>query len=781
MKKINVKKQYSLRTIVILFMLALLSIVHVDELEQQLGISAYEQLGEITIDNKIEQTFSVQEKVLERITLFTANYDRENNSNLKIEILEGDRLLKEILINAQDIPNNGFFEIDLERLHVTRDTLLTLRLSSDAEKGQGVTVWYDSQVVLENEDIQLLQDGEVIQGSLVMKITTRYTQVDGTLLDFLMSFGILILIYYIFRGINPYLKVLGISTLMTLILLAISEGNLNVEPLILGINIIIIYLVMLVALLIDKKYKSGLYICWTLLALIGVVNFIKLNLKGEPFLPWDIFSIKEGLAISEENDLGTYISLETVGFVLIPYFFIYKLDIKENIKRVIRPICVTVTVTAIFVTQLLWNEDRMVGYFNISNLVWNQSNNLSSNKLPLITVMNSKYLTVEEPENYSQDAVERLVKKSTTEINKEYINEPNVIIVMNESWADLRNVNSLEIFDQVMASLECYKERSLYGFTLSPVIGGGTANAEYEVLTGQSTRFLPLGSIAYPMFIGEETFAISKYFKNKGYYSVAIHPYLRTFWNREDVYRKFLFDEYYSDEIVDSPIYKNGYIADSEVVQKIIEVSNEKGDRPLFCFAVTMQNHQPYNNPEQYEQLIDIPSGIFEEDVEKNLEVYLTGVQDANQMFIELANYIDGLDEPTLLLMFGDHYPPLGEKVYEALMGKKWETLTQEEIMEFYKTPFIAYRNYDDTSKDLGLLSMFYLLPIIFEESNIDMPYYFKFLIEQSESSKGYNSQFILDYQGNLINEIPSSIENHFMLQYNNLKGKNYFYKEIFE
>ena len=128
--------------------------------------------------------------------------------------------------------------------------------------------------------------------------------------------------------------------------------------------------------------------------------------------------------------------------------------------------------------------------------------------------------------------------------------------------------------------------------------------------------------------------------------------------------------------------------------EKLIELyENKDPDQPMFLFNVTMQNHGGYssliNAPDE---LVHMSKGDYTSEYADN---YLSLVRATDTAFSELIDYFSEVEEPTIILMFGDHAPNLPDGVYEALMGKSLEELSLEETQQRYTTPFVLWANYD--------------------------------------------------------------------------------------
>ena len=303
---------------------------------------------------------------------------------------------------------------------------------------------------------------------------------------------------------------------------------------------------------------------------------------------------------------------------------------------------------------------------------------------------------VEQPAGYSAEAL--------TQITEEYdgVQEeirPNIIMIMNESFADLHDVGEFETNEDYLPFLHSLKgkENTITGDLLVSVFGGGTATTEFEVLTGDTMAFLPYGCSPYQMYVKRATPGLVSGLSEQGYQTVSLHPYRATSWNRQQVYERFGFDtQLYEDAFGADAERVRSFISDSEDYRKIFEVFESKQpDTPLFLFNVTMQNHGGYvpNESDNFEQTIHLTgeyAGKYPE-----VDEYLSLVKRSDAAIEELIAYFSAVDEPTAIIFFGDHQPNLPSAFYEELMETPNEEQSTEEKQKKKLASFFIWANYD--------------------------------------------------------------------------------------
>ena len=286
---------------------------------------------------------------------------------------------------------------------------------------------------------------------------------------------------------------------------------------------------------------------------------------------------------------------------------------------------------------------------------------------------------------------------------------------MNESFSDLGVIGD---FDTDVPYLENYKslsENCIKGNLYMPVFGAMTCNSEYEFLTGNAMSFAPPASVPYQMYVDQTVYGLPLTLKNQGYRTVAMHPYPAGNWNRNQAFPAMGFDEFLAEEAFEGAEKVRGYVSDKATYDKIISLTEEKTEgEPLFVFNVTMQNHGGYTD-EGYESQVHLTEMS---DMPK-AEQYLSLVKESDEALGYLLDYYKNVDEPTMIVMFGDHQPGIEEEFYEAVYGKTSDEISEEETIRRYITPFFVWTNYDMPSQTVDKMSAAYLSNVVVERANL--------------------------------------------------------------
>lgn len=282
---------------------------------------------------------------------------------------------------------------------------------------------------------------------------------------------------------------------------------------------------------------------------------------------------------------------------------------------------------------------------------------------------------------------------------------PSVIVIMNESFSDLSVLGNFES-DEYLLNFNNIDSYVMRGHVYSSVYGGGTANSEFEFLTGNSMANIGLGIYPYPNYDLSNTFNMVDLFRAQGYETIAFHPYNPKNWNRINVYNNFGFQSYFSINDMTDMNYISWAVSDQSNYSKLKEIY-ENRTAPLFLFNVTMQNHGGYDVPLRDD--IDLVSIEKQYNSYSDVINYLTLIRESDKAFADLIEYFSEQPDPVIICMFGDHQPSLDEKFLTSINGDT-NNSDVEIIEQRYITPYIIWSNYELDVKNQNLdMSLNYL------------------------------------------------------------------------
>jgi hypothetical protein len=289
---------------------------------------------------------------------------------------------------------------------------------------------------------------------------------------------------------------------------------------------------------------------------------------------------------------------------------------------------------------------------------------------------------------------------------------PTVIFLMSESFFDVTELPGVSFINDPVANFHALEERCTSGKFLSSTYCGGTAYVEMEVLTGLCSYLLKENDTltSLPDALYGRLPVITDVFKKYGYSTCFIHSYTNDLYNRETIYHGYGFDSVlFSDCFSKEAEMRGGYIADLALSKKIISLYEEKKPgQPLFLFAVSMENHQPYTGSkfeENNEHLFS--TELLNEKAVVALNTYVTGVRDADAALGYLVDYFSARKEPVMIVFWGDHLPNLStdsdHSVYSQLGYASGNVTTEwgpAELTKMLSTDYVVWTNYEQAPEE---------------------------------------------------------------------------------
>ena len=499
-----------------------------------------------------------------------------------------------------------------------------------------------------------------------------------------------------------------------------------------------VLVVYLTVLCITNRVGLSAIISHGFFMILAFVNYYVYLFRENEFIFADIRSIGTGLSVAgnyklELSERGWHVILASLLFFAIASVF--RITFKKAIfLRLLSGL------TAVWLGLAISIEiDGM------NTETWEQKGSYK-NGYVLNFVLSARDSFVEAPEDYDVETIveleEEYAGKQENPMGDALEKEPTIIVVMNESFADLSVIGELKTNEPLTPFLDSLSENTIKGYALSSVFGAKTPNSEWEFMTGGSMAFLPVGSVVYQQYLNNEPSSMVSTLKNEGYTCVAMHPYYDTGWSRNLVYPKLGFEESYFIEHFDQSQLIRKYISDEEMYGKIIErYENRKVNEKLFIMSISMQNHGGYTT--EYDNFEEKYYKIGRSYTDANQ--YFSLIRESDDALREFVNYFSSVDEPVEIVFFGDHQPSLNRKFYEILNGKGLSGLTMKELEALYTVPFFIWTNYDTPEETVEITSLNYLSSMALERAGIDLPPYNQFMLDLMEvvpaiNARGYYS-----------------------------------------
>ena len=494
------------------------------------------------------------------------------------------------------------------------------------------------------------------------------------------------------------------------------------------LNFIFIYTLLGISYALIGSSKKSYIFTDVCIFLIGVISYLVNNTRGTPLVPWDIFSVGTALTVAKTYSLHIDIDL-AIGILLflINLIIIIKYidipDAKTNFKNIVKRFSI---LFAALTFIICFFHTNLISIFNL-NENCDPKEEYRNNGLVASLFKQSKNLIIDEPQNYSKKYINDLASTilvNDSTIETDYDSLPNIIAIMNESFADLRVINDFPTNEEYLPFIKNLSGNTMKGNVHVSIFGAQTPNSEWEFLTNNSMAFVPYRTIPYQQYVTKETYSLASILKELGYSTSAFHCYYPQGYNRNIVYPLMGFDRFYSMNELENLNIMREYPDDISTYENIIQLfKNKEKDEKIFNFTLTMQNHSSYDFPNFENTIYYTGEGNF-----PKLNQWLTCIKKSDEAFEHLINYFSTYDEPTIIVMFGDHQPYVEDEFYNLLFSN-YENPSDISVQDKkYITPYILWANYDIDTKEIPDISTNYLSSLVLDVAEIPKTPYIKYL-----------------------------------------------------
>ena len=306
------------------------------------------------------------------------------------------------------------------------------------------------------------------------------------------------------------------------------------------------------------------------------------------------------------------------------------------------------------------------------------------------SVSGAKKLISEYADEYDSNSQTGGSSTARLEAEKQFDEEkPTVIAIMNETFSDLSIYQNMHANYQGPTYFKSIDDCLSRGRLYVSAYGGGTANTEFEFLTGNSMAYLGSGVYPYTTYDLTDTENLASQFKSLGYYTTAMHPNHGTNWNRENVYKDFGFDQFLTINDFEGAETLRGMVTDKSTYDKILELLDTNSD-PQFIFDVTMQNHSGYDTgliPYDKQMSLNIDG-----ELNSNVNEYVSLIQQSDEALEYFLGKLSKLDRKVVVVFWGDHQPFFPDTYNNRWFTNEDDATHQERL---WQTDYIIWANYD--------------------------------------------------------------------------------------
>lgn len=489
---------------------------------------------------------------------------------------------------------------------------------------------------------------------------------------------------------------------------------------------------------------SGLWI------FLGTVNGLILSSRVTPFSYTDLKCISDLLSMQNTNyftaEEATIVVSCIVTFVVLLILFFIKGPRYQGKRRVVLEplaICCLLLIGLPITTHAAQNSNILASYF--SNIAQGYSDYGFVYGFSTSVVGRG----MSKPDDYSQETIEAITTLTNAETPDTAVTAekaPNIVCVLLESFVDPYEVSFLTMSEDPIPNFHNLEANYSTGYLTVPVVGAGTANTEFEVLTGMSMQYFGTGEYPYKTILKQtDCESIASDLSKIGYGTHVVHNNTATFYSRNNAFSMMGFDSFTSKELMNITEYTpNGnWPTDDVLVSETVKALNSTKDQSDFVYTITVEGHGDYPSEKILENPAITVSGAATEASNNQWEYYVNMIHEVDDFIGDLISALDSRGEDTIVVMFGDHLPTMGLADSDMKSG------------DIFKTKYITWNNMGLSKEDADLTA-YQLLANVTAQAGIHEGTMFTYHQSQSESST-----------------YLSGLEN---LQYDLLYGKRYTY-----
>ena len=464
------------------------------------------------------------------------------------------------------------------------------------------------------------------------------------------------------------------------------------RPLVFAYNAALIFTTSLIVYLFRRRCFIRVLLCMFWL-LLGIINGVILATRVTPFTGPDLHLLTDGTALLEKYlpkwgvivaliVLGSF-ALTLLGLIVKGPKFKGKLKYRWNIPLVLAGILAFAGLT-----QLALEKRVLSNYFGNIAFAYEDYG------YPYCLGVTIFDTGITCPRDYSEGEIRRI---ENTEKNLPETKEgehPNIIFLQLESFFDPELVDYLEMSEDPIPVFRKLMKEYTSGYYKVPSVGAGTANTEFESITGMSLHYFGPGEYPYKSILKETTCESAPYvLKDLGYSTHAIHNNEANFYGRRSIFPNLGFDTFTSAEYMPEEDDKNplGWTRDRVLTDEIIKCLDSTEAQSDYVYTISVQGHGSYPEEPELEEPEITVTGSPTEVKNNQWEYYVNQLREMDNFVKELTDALEEYPEDVVLVMYGDHLPTMD--------------LTVEDVENRYlfQTQYVMWDNFGLEKKDVNL------------------------------------------------------------------------------
>ena len=530
------------------------------------------------------------------------------------------------------------------------------------------------------------------------------------------------------------------------------------------------------------SYIFGLLFYLVSIGILGFANYLKMSYRQEPIYPDDLKMITEFNLLKDMTGTPIFIGLMLVAALAFGgvVWAIVRSFKKDRTFQIYRVLTLVMTVAMMCYFSNFNNPNNLLRKAYNQTALWipySQKMNYYNTGFIGGFLYNLRVEPMERPEGYSKEKIKEITEKyqaKADEKNQTASDEqPNIIYVMSESFSDPSHLNGVTVTGDPLADYREVANQTYSGRMLSQNYGGGTANIEFEALTGLSMAlFNGQMTTPYTMLVPklDQLPSLVSTLNAQNYQTTAIHPYNTSMYKREDVYQTLGFDSFISERNMTytDTIDNNPYISDESAYKEILDLLKDE-ETPQFIHLVTMQTHMPYAG--KYSQL-DFSATTEDNNGTDTLNNYLQDIAYSSEALKAFTEALKDTSRRTLVVFWGDHLPGIYSD--EIKNKNEKQALHQTEFLMFDTAGKLEKRETND-----AVTSPFYFAASLLEQTNLKTTGFYQLLLEMESAIPAFerelyfqNGQWGKEAQLNRAQE--EVYEAYRLIQYDLVSGEQY-------
>lgn len=567
-------------------------------------------------------------------------------------------------------------------------------------------------------------------------------------------------------------------------------------------NALLVFLFLLAFWGITGRPAASACSVWFVFMIVCYIHVNKYLTRANPLLPEDFQLAGAGGSLTKFIDAWSIVRLVLACLVIVVMTIIFCKKLEERLHlrnpylknrhksfsarhMVAARVVIFLLSTTIFmnITEFARHNSgeryEDVPFLGTTFTAWNQNRNYSENGFILGFLYNLQKLEVSQPDEYTDEYLAQMSEEYSklAENSNESRIDPkkediSLVIILNESFFDPSVEWQGKKFEdyyphsggEIMPNLRKIQEKYPSGIMYSTDYGGGTANIEFETLTGLSNYWQ--NTVPYTAIIPklDNVSSVASILKEQGYDTLAIHPFNGGMYKRNISLMKEGFDNFITESEMDYTDHDGNseYINDRSAYNQTLKALEENDGRQAILL-ITMQNHTPYNEDTYDELKYSITDEAIDEEHRQKIATYYQSLHNSDAYLGEFIDLLEKIDKKVAVLYFGDHSAGLFDNVKDN-ENKQVRDLAQ-------LTPYFVYTNYDAEyqSRHLPTVSPNCIVNATFNVLNWQKSARYYFLDEGCSTTPILSSSYYVDSE--LVDS--ETIKKYRLLIYDILSGKN--------